>query len=166
MTVQRLTLTKGNRFEKAETGRTERSQTRILSVYHSSSLGGNRYRQNGSLSMHPKRPPSWTLTVAALTLMLMYLTNTTPCLAITASDVLEKMSPEQRSGYLTGLVDMYAFQSAQAGDTAHSKCVNDRFYRSETDADPWPGVVDALRQFPDKQPATILFLLMKKTCGG
>jgi hypothetical protein len=90
--------------------------------------------------------------------------NVTPSLAITAKDVTEKMSQEARFNYLSGLVDMRAFQAAQSGDTAFSKCINDAYYRDKDDS-AWNGVLESLRKFPDKQAATIVFLLTQKICG-
>jgi hypothetical protein len=86
-------------------------------------------------------------------------------MAITAKDVTEKMSKDERYNYLTGLIDMRAFQAAQSGDTAFSKCVNDAYYRDK-EGSAWIAVLESLQKFPDRQAATIVFLLTQKMCGG
>ena len=58
---------------------------------------------------------------------------------------------------------MRAFQAAQSGDAAFSKCVNDAYYRGGDGA--WSGLLDSLQKFPDRQAATIVFLLTQKMCG-
>lgn len=117
--------------------------------------------------MQQKRPTARTSAIAALMLALACVQGAMPCLAITAKDVTEKMSQRERYHYLTGLIDMRAFMAAESGDAVFSKCVYDSYYRKHgTDADPWIPLLDALEKFPDKQPATIVFLLAKKACGG
>jgi hypothetical protein len=51
--------------------------------------------------------------------------------AITARDVMEKMSKQERYSYLTGLIEMRAFYAAQAGDAALPKCAYDAYYRGQ-----------------------------------
>lgn len=87
-----------------------------------------------------------------------------PSFAITAKDVTEKMSKQDRFNYLTGLIDMRAFVAAQAGDAVLPKCIYDLYYR-EKEGSAWTALLDALVKFPDKQPATIVFLLTQKACA-
>ncbi len=54
-----------------------------------------------------RSPVMGTVCIALLCLL-----GCAPCLAITAKDVTEKMSKEERFGYLTGLIDMQALQAA------------------------------------------------------
>lgn len=85
-----------------------------------------------------------------------------PAMAITARDVTEKMSKEQRFSYLTGLVDMLAYQSILAGNNAHAKCIVDKFY---DDKSVLGLVYAALDKFPDRAPEGLVVLIMKKQCG-
>ena len=87
-----------------------------------------------------------------------------PSFAITAKDVMEKMSKQDRFNYLTGLIDMRAFVAAQSGDAALPKCIYDLYYRDQ-ESSAWVALFDALAKFPDKQPATIVFLLTQKACA-
>jgi hypothetical protein len=87
--------------------------------------------------------------------------------ALVSQDVTEKMSHDQRFGYLAGLVDMNAYQAALSGNKERAKCIVDAFYANASkDDDPWRRLLDALRQYPDKRPESIVVLLIQKTCGG
>jgi hypothetical protein len=87
--------------------------------------------------------------------------------AITAKEVTEKMSKEERKGYLTGLIDMRMFDAAQAGDAQLPKCIHDAYYRDIGDTgDAWSKLYSAFEQFPDKEATILVFLLVKKTCAG
>lgn len=117
--------------------------------------------------MAMKRQFARTSAILAMSVALFCVLGAVPGRAITARDVTEKMSQEERYSYLTGLIDMRAFIAGEAGDANFSKCVYDAYYRKhDSAADPWIPLLDALKQFPDKQPATIVFLLAKKACGG
>jgi hypothetical protein len=111
------------------------------------------------------KPDALRRTLAALALSAFSIFAVLPARAITARDVTEKMSKEDRYNYLTGLIDMRAFQAGQSGDTAFSKCVNDAYYRDK-DGGAWVAVLESLQKFPDRQAATIVFLLTQKMCGG
>lgn len=90
----------------------------------------------------------------------------TPSLAVTARDVMQKMSKQERFSYLTGLIDMQMFQAGQSGQAAVSRCIHDAYY-DRADADgAWSKLYDAFDQFPDKEATAIVYLLGKKTCGG
>jgi len=99
------------------------------------------------------------LSAAALLLLVVHASL---AFAITAKDVAEKMSKEERFSYLTGLVDMLAYQAVLAGNRAHAKCVVDKFY---DDKRVLQLVYDSLKRFPDKAPEGIVILIMKDECG-
>ncbi len=110
------------------------------------------------------KPDVLRRTLAVLALYAFLIIDASPVLALTARDVTEKMSKEDRYNYLSGLIDMRAFQAAQSGDTAFSKCVNDAYYRDKEGV-AWTAVLESLQKFPDRQAATIVFLLTQKMCG-
>ena len=85
----------------------------------------------------------------------------TPCLAITARDVTEKMSDKERYGYLTGLVDMLSYQSLLSGDRKRAECVADAFYKEEATT---KKLLEAFYRFPDKAPEGIVILVLKQSC--
>jgi hypothetical protein len=111
------------------------------------------------------KPAVLRRTLAVLALSAFSIFAVLPARAITARDVTEKMSKEDRYNYLTGLIDMRAFQAAQSGDNAFSKCVNDAYYRDK-EGSAWAAVLESLQKFPDRQAATIVFLLTQKMCGS
>jgi hypothetical protein len=84
-------------------------------------------------------------------------------MAITAEDVMKKMSKEERFSYLTGLIDMLAYQTAAAGNSAKASCINNVYYRDGKDV-AWKNLYDAFDNFSDRQPAIIVALLVKKAC--
>jgi hypothetical protein len=87
--------------------------------------------------------------------------------AITAQDVTEKMSHDQRFGYLTGLIDMTMYQTALSGNRTRAQCIYDAFYtKNAAQDDPWRRLNDALREFGDKRPESIVVLLIQKICGA
>jgi hypothetical protein len=111
------------------------------------------------------KPDAFRRMLAACALSAFSIFAAFPAMAITARDVTEKMSKDDRYNYLTGLIDMRAFQAAQSGDTAFSKCVNDAYYRDK-EGGAWTAVFESLQKFPDRQAATIIFLLTQKMCGS
>lgn len=52
--------------------------------------------------------------------ILLCLLGSAPALAITAQDVTQKMSKQDRFNYLTGLIDMRAYAAAQSGEAMRS----------------------------------------------
>ena len=86
-----------------------------------------------------------------------------PASAITAEDVMKKMSKDERFGYLTGLIDMLAYQMAAAGNGPLSACIYNTFYRDQSNQ-AFERLYSAFDQFPDKSPEIIVTLLAKKVC--
>jgi hypothetical protein len=98
--------------------------------------------------------------------ILLCLLGSAPALAITAQDVTQKMSKQDRFNYLTGLIDMRAYAAAQSGDAKMPKCIYDAYYRKiGDDSDAWVALYAALEKFPKEEPSAIVFLLTKKACS-
>ena len=89
------------------------------------------------------------------------LSNAAP--AITAKDVLEKMTDKERFGYVTGLVDMLSYQSLLGGDRKRAECISDAFYKEDTVT---KKIFEAFSRFPGKSPEGIVILLFRQSCGG
>lgn len=98
----------------------------------------------------------------AISAALLFAASCPPAFAITASDVMDKMSKEERFSYLTGLVDMMAYQSLLAGKKDHAKCVIDKFYDDKVVL---KRVYDALDKFPNKAPEGLVILVMRQECN-
>jgi hypothetical protein len=86
--------------------------------------------------------------------------------AVTADDVMKKMSRDERFGYVSGLIDMLSYQIALSGDKSRAKCVTDAFFRKKEDNEAWQKLVAAFERFPDRSAEAIVFVLMKQACGG
>jgi hypothetical protein len=87
----------------------------------------------------------------------------TPALAIKASDVMEKMSEDERFGYLTGLADMLSYQYVLAGDRPRAECITNAFYSKKEDT--WRRVYESFKRLPDKGAEGLVVVLMKQECG-
>jgi hypothetical protein len=84
--------------------------------------------------------------------------------AVTAKDVLEKMTEKERFGYVTGLVDMLSYQFVLAGNRERAECVTKAFYSNAEDT--WRSVVSTFQKFEDKSPEGLIVVLMNRSCGG
>lgn len=85
-----------------------------------------------------------------------------PAAAITARELMNGMKPDERNGYLAGMVDMLSYQAVLAGTKQRARCINDAFYRNDTML---KRVLDAMHAFPDREPVAILVVVMNKQCG-
>ena len=103
------------------------------------------------------KPKLFSISILALSLSI-----TGDAGAITAGDVMEKMTDKERFGYLTGLVDMLSYQHVLAGDRPRAQCVTAKFY-DETDMQ--ARIIATFARYPDKSPEGIVVLLMNKACG-
>jgi hypothetical protein len=138
-------------------------ENRRNSIYHPSIIVGKCNYQKGSLLMRLKV----SIGRNVLTGILLSAISTTSAFALTAKDVMEKMSKDDRNGYLTGLIDMRMFVAAQAGDAKLAQCIHDAYYRDlKQDGDAWSRLIETFTRFPEKDAATIVYLLVKKTCSG
>lgn len=111
--------------------------------------------------------PFWRFSAVLHTVVftLFFLVGAHAAVAITAQDVMGKMDERQRFGYLSGLVDMLAYQAALAGNGERANCITDSYYRGGKDK-AWPRLYAALEKFGDKRPESIVVLLARKACGG
>jgi len=138
-------------------------ENRRNSIYHPSSNRSKCIYQKGSLLIMTKL----SIGKNVLASILLYTISASSAFAITAKDVTDKMSKEEQKGYLTGLIDMRMLDAAQAGDAKLPRCIHDSYYRDiGQDGDAWSRLYDAFARFPDKDAATIVFLLVKKACGN
>lgn len=104
--------------------------------------------------------------LAALLAIVFACPFTSDAFALTAKEVTSKMSKQERFSYLSGLIDMNAFEVLQQGNDKAAQCIHDAYYRNIGDSgDAWVKLYNALDQFPDKQATSIIYLLAKKICG-
>ena len=142
-------------------------ENRRTPIYHPSNIAIKWIYQKGSLLMSMKNQVGCRALTGLLLVSLLCVIGPASVLALTAKDVTAKMTKEQQTAYLSGLVDMRVFDVAQSGDGKLAQCIHDAFYRDiGGPADAWARLYDAFAQFPDKDATTIVFVLVKKTCGG
>jgi hypothetical protein len=95
------------------------------------------------------------------TILLGLAAGSTPAAALTGGDLLDRMSSEQRFGYLGGAVEMAAFLSATQGDTERGNCIMGWFY----DKDGTTELANALSRFRDKEALPVVQALIERACG-
>ena len=83
--------------------------------------------------------------------------------ALTATDVTEKMTDKQRSGFLSGLVTMLAYQTARQGNSTKARCITDTFYRNSQDL-ALTQLVQILQKYPEKRPEILVSALASQLC--
>ena len=83
-----------------------------------------------------------------------------PAFALTAGEVIDRMDTGQRSGFVTGAVEMYAQLTERAGEAEKAECAME-WYRS-------PDSVVQIRQvfshYKDKVATAVLEALINRHC--
>jgi hypothetical protein len=83
--------------------------------------------------------------------------------AVTVDDVMKKMSRDERSGFLSGLVVMLAYQTSAAGDRDKGNCISDAFYGAKKNIS-WARAYEIFDKYPDKRPEVLLSVLANQLC--
>lgn len=81
--------------------------------------------------------------------------------AISAGDVVGKMSEDQQYGYLTGAVDMVIFLHSSKGEGERAECIMNWFYRDDTSA---KEVIGVFHNYKDKPAIGLLHVLINRHC--
>lgn len=81
--------------------------------------------------------------------------------ALTAGDVLTRMSTKELSAYLSGNIDMAAQLAYFNGRQQQSDCIVDWYYHKNGVKQ----VMQALYKFKDHQVQPVVYALIEKTCG-
>ena len=113
--------------------------------------------------MKPDRRTASTVIVLGLlaTVAVGWFVFPSPVTALTGEDVLDKMSSEERTAYLTGNIGMASFLTFAEGKNERSECITDWYYKDG-------GVqqlVTALGRFKDRQAQPIIYALIERACG-
>jgi len=86
-----------------------------------------------------------------------------PAWAITAGEVLDKMSEDERFGYITGSVDTAMYLAAvQEKNNAKSECILNWYYGKNA-AGP-KQVIDMFRRYRDKPAIALIKVLIDRAC--
>lgn len=83
--------------------------------------------------------------------------------ALTADDVTKKMNHDQRFSYLTGLIDMLAYQTSVAGNRSKGDCIVGAFFREGKEAS-WNRLNEVLEKFGDKRAEILVSVLAEQLC--
>lgn len=88
-----------------------------------------------------------------------------PAMAITAGEVLDRMSEKEQLGYITGAVDMalYLEQVAVKGATGRSKCILGWFYGPKSSG--LRQVLALLEGNRDKTAVGLINIAITRACG-
>ena len=85
-----------------------------------------------------------------------------PAQALTGEDVMDRMSKDERNGYLAGAVEMAAFMNHVDGRRERAQCILGLLFGDAAD----PLVFDrTLAEFLDHQAMPVIHLVIKRECG-
>lgn len=91
------------------------------------------------------------------------LLTATPAFAVTAGDVLDKMSRDQRFGYITGALDMAMYKAATLEkDNAKAECILNWYYGKDA-----PGPKQVIVMFEgnrERNAIALLQVLINRAC--
>lgn len=103
-----------------------------------------------------------TNTVAAVTAALLCLVGAGgPAWSLTGADVLDKMSADERAGYLAGTVDMAAFLAATQGQAQRTDCIMGWYYHQ----DGAKTIIAGLARYRDREALPVVHALIGRACG-
>lgn len=85
-----------------------------------------------------------------------------PARAITAGDVLDWMSSEERAGYLAGTVEMAAFLSGLAGNKKRADCIMAWYFDRK---DGPRQITEWLGEYKERQALPVIHLVITEACG-
>lgn len=107
------------------------------------------------------RKPATRRLVAVFTAA--FLLAAVPAWAITAADVLDRMTEKERDGYITGAVDSAMYlASAQEKNDAKAECILNWFYGKNASGP--KQVIDTFRRYRDKPAVALINVLINQTC--
>jgi hypothetical protein len=86
-----------------------------------------------------------------------------PAFAITAADVLERLTDKERGTYLTGAIEMAMYLAASEGNQKKAACISDWYFK--TGQGP-KDVIATLSLYKDKPAAALINALIKRECGA
>lgn len=103
-----------------------------------------------------------SVTTRATLLASLALFSAVPAWSITAGDVLDRMSPDERGGYLSGTVEMAAFLSSIQDKKERAECIVRWYFKERKGTEQ---IMLALARFKDKQAMPVIHAVIKRACG-
>ena len=86
-----------------------------------------------------------------------------PAFAVTAGDVLDKMTDNERGGYLNGAVEMAMYNAVTQGNGKKSECILNWYYKSNGKGA--RDVVATFDKYKDKSAVMLIQALIDRECG-
>ena len=105
--------------------------------------------------------------ISIITLCMFAACSAAPAKALTAEDVMKKMTKEQRSNFLLGVIEGLAFSRyiKDKPSTKGMKCIHDWQYGPNSRKNTLR-MYDAFDKLPSKPAVPLMYLLIKKECGA
>ena len=100
----------------------------------------------------------WILYRAAI--LLGVATVSGPASALTAGDVLDKMSNKEQTAYMFGSMEMAAFLAHAGGNAERAKCIV-KWFGDKGVAQ----IVEAMSAYKDHEAQPIIYTLIGRACG-
>lgn len=97
--------------------------------------------------------------------MILAVTNIQQANALTAGDVLNKMTSEQSVSYINGVIEGLAYSRwlRDRPSSKGSKCIYDWYYQGGKKS--FNQTMSWLERHPDKPVGALIYVLTKKKCG-
>lgn len=86
-----------------------------------------------------------------------------PAFAVTAADVLDKMSADERQGYISGALEMAMTAASNQGNGKKAECILNWYYKGDGSAA--KTLIAALDRYRDKPASAVIGALLDKQCG-
>lgn len=100
--------------------------------------------------------------ISAASFLMLFGFSVHPAVALTASDVMDKMNSDERTGFIAGAGDMASHMFAVHGDPDKAQCAVDWLFNGE---DPWPAIDAFFGAHRDKDAVAVLHVLINRKCG-
>ena len=86
-----------------------------------------------------------------------------PAFAITAGDVLDRMTDKERNGYFDGAIEMAMYTTGIQGNGKKSECILNWYYKSAGKGA--RDIVATFDKYKDKQAVMLIQALIDRECG-
>ena len=83
-----------------------------------------------------------------------------PAQALEAGDFLNRMEPDQRSGFLFGLTAMHSYHALLDGNETLARCIAEQANTQET----LDRIYAAFERWPDKAAEGLVILVLNQAC--
>ena len=85
-----------------------------------------------------------------------------PAQALDAGDYLNRMDPDQRSGFMFGLTAMHSYHALLDGNETLARCIAEQANTQET----LDRIYAAFERWPDKAAEGLVVLVLNQACEG